>query len=185
MNNLEFVSELSNLRPSSMFLFLKSYRNESSEIADFSISFHISYRSALEKSRAILQGLTLSNDLERQAQSELIMSFDKSLQNIEQTPIEDIEDGYQRFFNEEGGYIKGVRLHIATDTLHLYGLVISKKVLIPGNYKTVSHKPLTVAKSKLKYLTPMSRFRQFKILPSQVDYIRVEKLTLLPPDETY
>jgi hypothetical protein len=186
MDQQQFVSELAALRPSSTFLTLKGYRNEAAEIADYNLAFHISYRSALEKSKAILQGLVLSNDLERQAQSELIMSFDKSLQNIEQTTIEDIEDGYQRFFDEENNYIKGVKLHVATHTLHLYGLVVHKRVLMPGNYKPTNRRPLTIAKDKLRYLTPVGKFRQFRILPSQVDYIRIEKLSLLPPSyETY
>lgn len=181
MNNQQFVAELANLRPASTFLTLKGYRNEASEIADFSIAFHMSYRSALEKSKAILQELALSNDLEKQARDELIASFDKSLLNMAQTPIEEIEDGYQRFFDEEGNYIKGVKLHVATDTLHLYGLVVHKRVMMPGMYKHTNRKPLTIAKDKLRHLTPVGKFRQFKITPSQVDRISVEKLSLLPP----
>jgi hypothetical protein len=181
MNNQQFVAELANLRPASTFLTLKGYRNEASEIADFSIAFHMSYRSALEKSKAILQGLALSNDLEKQARDELIASFDKSLTNMAQTPIEEIDDGYQRFFDEEGSYIKGVKLHVATDTLHLYGLVVHKRVMMPGMYKQTNRKPLTIAKDKLRYLTPCGKFRSFKITPSNVDRISVEKLTLLPP----
>lgn len=181
MDNKSFVSELSQLRPSSTFLSIIGYRNEASEIANFSLLFHMSYRSALEKSKAILQGLALSNDLEKQARDELIASFDKSLLNMAQTPIEEIEDGYQRFFDEEGNYIKGVKLHVATDTLHLYGLVVHKRVMMPGMYKQTNRKPLTIAKDKLRYLTPVGKFRQFKITPSQVDRISVEKLSLLPP----
>lgn len=180
MNQQQFVAELANLRPASTFLTLRGYRNEASEIADYSIAFHMSYRSALEKSKAILQGLALSNDLEKQARDELVASFDKSLLNME-TPIDEIEDGYQRFFDEEGNHIKGVKLHVATNTLHLYGLVVHKRVLMPGNYKQTNRRPLTIAKDKLRYLTPVGKFRQFRLLPSQVDRISVEKLSLLPP----
>lgn len=182
MNNQQFVTELAQLRPASTFLTLRGYRNEASEIADYSIAFHMSYRAALEKSKAILQGLALSNDLEKQARNELVASFDKSLLNMEQTPIDEIEDGYQRFFDEDNSPIKGVKLHINTNTLHLYGLVVHKRVLMPGYYPKKESKPLTIAKNKLRYLTPVGKFRQFKITPSQVDYVRVEKMTLLPPE---
>ena len=182
MNREQFVAQLAHLRPASTFLTLRGYRNESSEIADFSIAFHMNYRSALEKSKVILQELAPSNDLEKQARDELIASFDKSLLNMEQTSIEEIEDGYQRFFDEDGKYIKGVKLHIATNTLHLYGLVIHKRVLIPGMYKHTNRKPLTIAKDKLRYLTPVGKFRTFRITTENVDRISVDKLSLLPPD---
>jgi hypothetical protein len=101
---------------------------------------------------------------------------------MEEKTVEEIEDGYTRFFDDNGSYIKGVKLHTATDTLHIYGLVVHKRLIIPGNYKTVNSKPLTIAKDKLRHLTPVGKFRQFRLLPEQVDAIAVEGLHLLPPD---
>jgi hypothetical protein len=181
MDNQQFVAELTKLRPSSTFLTLKGYRNESSEVADYSVAFHISYRSALEKSIAMLEGMPLITDLEKQAREELSASFRQSLAKMDEKSVEKIEDGYTRFFDEEGRYIKGVKLHVATDTLHIYGLVSQKRILMPGNYKKVNHKPLTIAKDKLRYLTPCGKFRQFRITKDNVDHISVEKITLFPP----
>jgi hypothetical protein len=161
---------------------LRSYLNDSGELADYSIVFHMSYKNALEKSIDTLNDMSLSTDLERQARREVVASFENSLVKMASTPIEDIDDAYDRFFDEEGRYIKGVKLHRDTNTLHLYGLVSQKRVLIPGTYKKVNSKPLTIAKKKLTALTTCGKFRQFRITASKVDSIKVEKLELLPPE---
>lgn len=181
MNNQEFINELSKLRPSSTFLTLKGYRNEYSEIADYNIIFHMSYENALKRSIVILKNLSPISDLEIQAQDELLISFNESLRKLIITPIEKIEDGYKHFIAEDGSYIKGIKLHIKSNTLHLYGLVQYKRVLMPGLYPHKNHAPLTVVKNKMRYLTPAGKFRQFKMLSSQVDLISVENLSLLPP----
>lgn len=181
MDRDQFVAELAKLRPASMFLAIKGYRNEASEIADYSIAFHMSYRSALQKSITILQQLSLSDDLEKQACAEQLTSFQHALATLKDDELEKMEDGYQRFFDDDGNHIKGIKLLTSNDTLYLYGLVAHKRVLIPGFYKEVNSKPLTIAKSKLRYLTPVGKFRQFRITPNRVDQICVQNLSLLPP----
>ncbi len=181
MDHLQFVTELANLRPASTFLTLKGYRNEASEVADYSIVFHMSYENALKRSVAVLSEMTLTGDLEKQARLELLDSFAKSLSKSS-IPEDEIDDAYTRFFDEDGKYIKGVKMHTASGVLHLYGLVVHKKVLLPGFYPAKNKRPLTVAKDKLQYLTPVGKFRQFKLLSSQVDRVSVENLSLLPPE---
>jgi hypothetical protein len=184
MNKEQFVEELSQLRPASTFLTLRGYRNGVDEVADYSVAFHISYRTALEKSIQILNRMKLRTPLEQMARQELTESFRKSLTKMEETLVEDIEDGYTRFFDDDGNHIKGVKMHNATTTLHLYGLVVHKRVTTPGIYPHVNSRPLTIAKDKLRYLTPVGKFRQFRITPQQVEQISVENLSLLPPDES-
>ena len=179
MDNLQFVTELAKLRTGSTFLVLKGYRNEASEVADYNIVFHMSYENALKKSIEVLSELTLTGDLEKLARLDLISSFTKSLGNP--VKVEDRESAYAYYVDDDNTPIKGVKLHVATNTLHLYGLVVNKRVYMPGMYAKTNKKPLTVAKDKLRHLTPVGKFRQFKILPSQVDSISVENLSLLPP----
>jgi hypothetical protein len=183
MNNDQIVQALSKLRTSSTFLALKSYRNEANEVADYNIVFHISYKAAIERSMQMLTMMDFKTDLEKQAKAELMASFTKSLTNMDGTAVEDIDDAYTRFIDDDGSYVKGVKLHTATDTLHLYGLVVNKRVIVPGVYpqKKVTQKPLTIAKDKLRHLTSVGKFRQFKILASKLESISVENLSLLPP----
>ena len=127
--------------------------------------------------------MDLTSDLEKEARIQLIASFESSLIKMANTSIDEVVDAYTRFFDAEGNYIKGVKLHTETNTLHLYGLVAQKRVLMPGNYdKSDNRRPLTVAKDRLRYKTQVGKFRQFKITPSQVDSISVQNLSLLPPE---
>lgn len=183
MNQEQFVAELAKLRTSSTFLTLKGYRSESGEIADINIVFHVSYKNALLRSIGILEAVVPNDELEAQAKRECIASYMSSLDKIETTPIEEIEDSYRRFTDSNGKYIKGVKLHEQTGVLHIYGLVTQKRVIMPGLYKKVNSKPLTIAKDKLRRLCPVSKFRQFRITEDQVDSISVEGINLLPPDE--
>lgn len=181
MDKKQFIDELSKLRHNSTFLTLKNYKNEYGEIADHNIIFHMSYKSALQKSLYILSSYKPVNDLQRIAKRELLESFEKSLSNIESTEIEDIDDGYQRFF-DNGKYIKGVKLHIASETLHLYGLLVNKKICVHGSYPIRNKQLLTIAKDQLRSLCPVSKFRQYKITKYNVEYISVQGIHLLPPD---
>lgn len=182
MQEFEFIKALSGLRANATFLSVNGYKNESDEVADYNIVFHISYKNAIEKSLAILEPLETTNELEATAKQELINSLKKSLADMEEVPVEAVDDTYTHITNDNGTYIKGIKIHNATNTLHLYGLVVSKKVIAEGNYKNKNRRPLTVVKDNMKRLLPISKFRQFKIVPGRVENISVEKLTLLPPD---
>lgn len=182
MDQQAFVSELAKLRPSSTFLSVMGYRNEHSEVADFSIVFHISYENALKRSLLALESHVPVDDLEAVAKRELMDGYQKSLTKMAVTPVEEIDDAYTRFFDENGNYIKGVKLHTATSTLHLYGLLNSKRVLVPGQYKPSNKRALTIAKDKLRKMCPVDRFRQFKLDPNRLERISVENLVFLPLD---
>lgn len=181
MNQKQFIAELAKLRTSSTFLSLMGYRNEHSEVADYSIIFHMSYENALKRSVMALEQVVPVDDMQAVAKQELIDGYNRSLERMAVTPVEEIDDAYTRFFDSDGSYIKGVKVHTSTNTLHLYGLVNSKRVLMPGTYPHRNRRELTIAKDKLRKVCPVDRFRQFRILPSQVDRISVENITLLPP----
>ncbi len=179
MNKFDIVGTLATIRPSATFLQLHHYRNLAGEVADYNIVFHISYQSALERSIAALQSYKPENDLEIQAKSELIDGYQSSLTKMDSFLD---EKSYHHFYDENGSLIKGVKLHKKTDTLHLYGAVVSKKTLAPGKYKKTNKSPLSLAKDKLRKMTPINSFRQFKITPSQVEKITVERLEIIPTE---
>ncbi len=179
MNNKDFVAALATLRPSSTFLALKGYTNEFGEIADYSILFHMSYKSALERSILALENMKLTSELDKLARTELLISFHTSLAKDD---VDEADTVYTRFADEDGNPIKGIRLHPATNILHLFGLIVHKKVLLPTTYPTVNSRPLTVAKNRLRCKVPVGKFRDFRITAGQVDRICVENLSLLPPE---
>lgn len=181
MNQQEIIDVLSSLKPASMFLALREYRNESDELADHIICFHISYQNALVKSIVEVDKFIPTNDLWRQAKEEVLASLHSSLTKME--AVEELDDVYDRFFNSDGEYIKGIKIHRATQALHIYGLAHSKRIIIPGEYKKVNSRPLTIAKNKLRNLGVISRFRQFKITPENVGQINVGSLELIVDGE--
>lgn len=183
MDKIQFVNELAKLRPSSTFLALLGYRNAYSEVADYSIVFHMSYKSALQKSLKMLDSLNPISDLQNIARQQLISSFKESLNKMESNPsVEEIGSSYARFYDLNGNHIKGIKLHTRTNTLHLYGSVVHKKILIPGSYPENRDNEFTIVKRKLRLSTPVGHFRQFIIEPNRVNKISVENLNLLPPN---
>lgn len=56
---------------------------------------------------------------------------------------------------------ENVRMHNDTGRLYIYGMRISKTVLIPGNYGPDTRRPLTKAKDKIREGLKTSKFRQF------------------------
>ena len=181
MNRAEFISTLANLRSASTFLVLHKYRNAHGETADFNIVFHMSYENALKKSIVAANAYAAVGDLAEQAKAEVLASYKQSLHNVQTTPLEEVDDAYDRYFDDDQNEIKGIKLHRDSDTLHLFGLIHLKRVLVPGTYKTVNSRPLTIEKRKIQKLCPADRFRQFRLLPTQVEKITVEKMNLLPP----
>jgi hypothetical protein len=181
MNQQKFVSELAKLRSSATFLSVMGYRNEHSEVADYSLVFHMSYKNAIKRSIVIMKGLVPSDDLEVQAKEELLLSFGASLRKMAETPEEELQDHFTHFRDDNGSYIKGVKLHTESNTLHLYGLVNHKRVLMPGSYPETNRRPLTITKDRLRRMCPVGKFRSFRMTPNQVDSISVENLSLLPP----
>ena len=182
MDKKDFVKKLSTLRPNTTFLTLLGYRNANSEVADYNIAFHISYENALQKSISNLEAYTPQNDLEKLAKLELLDGYNKSLNKMQETTVDQLDDNYTRFFNDDGEYIKGVKMLTKTGELYLYGMVVHKKVLMPGSYGPKKNKKeLTIVKDRLRKLCPVDKFRQFKINPDQLNSISVEKLSLLPP----
>jgi len=103
MTRAQFISELSKLRPAATFLSLLGYRNEASEIADYSLVFHMSYENALRRSLVALESVVPETDLDALAKQELMDSYQTSLEKMATTPLEEFDDNYffikNRFFS--------------------------------------------------------------------------------------
>lgn len=180
---IAFVAELAKLRPSSTFLTLKGYKNAHGEVADYNIIFHMKYEAALKKSLEIMQAYSPTSDLEKIAREELILSFQSSLNKLNDLEEEELETHYLHFVGEDGKFIKGIKLHLDSETLHLYGSVVNKRVVCAAEYPEDKRRKLTIVKDKLRGLCPISKFRQFKITKENVASIQVQHISLLAPEQ--
>lgn len=179
MSNITNI--LATIRPSATFLSIKGYKSATSgEVADHTICFHMSYGSALERSIALLSEVVPADDLEAQAKSELLASYQKSLDKVTTEPLEVVGDHYDRVLDAEGAPIKGIKIHKESGALHLFGLAHRKVVHTKGTFKEVKSRPLTIAKDRLRKSLPVEKFRQFIIAPGSFEEMRVENLSLLP-----
>lgn len=185
MNRKDFLDELSKLRAGSTFIVLHKYVNEAGEISDFNLLFHMSYENAVKRSMKIVHELKPGSPLEAQARNQVIMSLNESLAKIGTLTQEEIEPNYHYYTDEAGKKIEGVKLHIESDTLHVFGLAHQKKVLTPVKYPVRNSGELTIAKNKIRRLCPISRFRQFKVVPNRLEKMVVQKTTLLPPGDVF
>lgn len=178
---MKIIETLATIRPASTFLTLKGYKSVSTgEVADHQIVFHTSYGNALERSLGMLEGFPRGEGVEAQAREELILSYRASLDKVRGEPLEVIGEHYDRVLDGEGNPIRGCKIHRGSGELHLFGMHLQKRVIVPGVYKEVKSRPLTLAKDKLREMLPVNKFRQFIIKEGQVEEIRVDNLVILP-----
>lgn len=183
MNQSDFIQTISEIRPSSTFLSLTDYCNANQEVADYSIVFHVSYETLLNKSIEQLTQYSPVDSIEEEAKVSLLSSYQASLKKIQESSIEETQDGYRHFQDGEGNWIKGVKIHEDSGTLHLYGKVVHKVVKKGSAKKETKSSNLTLAKQRLTMDLPISKWRQFKLSPNQVGKICVENLKLNAPDD--
>lgn len=184
MDKKEFVAEIAKLRPGSTFLVLHKYKNKAGEISDFNIIFNMSYENALKRSIAIMEKLEVPGPgIRRLAFDQVLDSFERSLHKVQTTPVEELDDTYHRYHDEDGKLIEGIKLHVESDTLHLFGLVHLKRIIVPGEYKEVVSRDLTLEKKEFVRKCPVSKFRQFILRADQLERIAVQHMSLLPPEE--
>lgn len=182
MNSTQFILKLSNLSPRSTFLSIMGYRNASSEVANYSINFNIDYKNALKNSITYLNKYVATSDLEEKARIELISGFKKSLLKSPEELAKTDSTHYEQFVNADNQVIKGLKLHKKSNEVHLFGLVVHKKVLMPGSYKEKNYgDEYAKVKDQLRAKTSVGKFRQFKINADQVNKVSVNKISITAP----
>lgn len=159
------------------------YTSSKGETSHQTINVGVSYQSVLEKSlnqlaaldRAAIEQEVTSKGLDTAlidtAVSELEGSLSRSLSRPEQVEIADVSN-----FETLS---KGIKMHRVTGELYLNGLVRSKTVVTPGTYKEVKSRPLTLVKKIIEKQLMFSKYRMFKLAPSQIHQVTSEGKTLV------
>jgi hypothetical protein len=142
------------------FASFKYTAKESGEVARHTLILGADSEVLYEKDIQALNDLMPSLDgIDKEAAVAILKSRQKSLQvGIGNNPDYTCAGVY---VNPEG--CKGVRVHVVTGALYVSGLQEHKTVLVPGTFKEVNSKPLTIAKRGIEKLLPSGRFRLFKL----------------------
>lgn len=166
MENLEI--KIKTLK-SHQFVGLRNYTNSNGEVSNQTFLVGLSYSIAKEKDLLTVINFDIINlkdkfdlDLLKVAKEELIKSLSYPNQNASSAQI----DTYNQVS-------EGLKSHKDTNELYVYGFLVNKKVLIPGIYKEVKSKPLTIIKNYLtSYLNlKTAKFRLFKV--GHMDTIKI------------
>lgn len=180
MKKSDIFKTFMELRPNSTFISISEYKNNRNEISNFGIVFHASYQNVLFKSLSIVSMFVPKNKTEEEAKFAIVKSLTKRLMKLSK-PIEEKEkDVYKHFKDADGKIISGIKFHKENKELHISGLEVKKEIISVGDLKKVKSKPLTKAKNKILALTPLSKWRQFKLEPNKFKEIKVEGFSILP-----
>lgn len=190
MREIQFDSpataELAKLRSNAMFLAIHGYQNNFQEVSDFSVLFHIDYQAAIRKSFQIVSayrpkpsdwnGLSYTRQNLLTAQAELLDSYRHTLAGY--NPYYTCHGVYALVSGPDGKIIPGIKLHIKDNILHLHGYRVHKRIHVPGIYPDRNSLAVTLAKNFLRTKTPVSAWRQFKLLPGRFRTISVGRLSI-------
>lgn len=149
------------------------------ELAEHTIILGFSYIRLVEDSITELEIMIREQSagwspLKQQAANEVLASLQDSLtahRSGTQNPL----------YTKKGQYIpigNGVSLNSVDNTLQLFGLAHAKKVLVPGTYKTVKSRPLTIEKDAIRKALSVSKFKEFALDETQVAGARLNGETL-------
>lgn len=171
------VSTFAGLRPGATFVGVNEYTNLYNELSTFGIVFHIDYKKSLKNSLDIVYKFKPNDLLHKEAKRLLIASLIGRIDAFSR-PLEKRDSPYVYFKDANKTYIKGIKMHEETEDLYMFGFVVSKKILAPTKYIKINSEPLTLAKNRIENLTPVSKFRQFRLIPKSYKEIKIENLII-------
>ncbi len=171
---------LNQIRPGTTFMAVMGYTNKFGEVSDFGLVFHVSYHNAVKKALGMWLNYTPQTRDEGRAKVALLASYRDTLNGFNHRALS--AHAYDRVVDGNRNLIKGVKWYRDGQEVHLWAFRVHKRVLRQGMYEPVLHDGLTMAKAKLMSMTPLRNFRQFKIIQSRFEQIRVDHLTLTHKD---
>ena len=164
----------------SRFVSLLYRSKESGELARHVILIGFSYHAAVERSLASLKKARFSDPVKKQAQGELIASFEKTLtshsqgkQNADYTKGAVYDDVVL-----DGETVNGIKYNTNDNSFKLFGLTVGKTILENGVFKTVKSAPLTLAKNALRRKLPIGKFREYAIEENALAVAKINGNTL-------
>jgi hypothetical protein len=169
-----------------------TYRNAQGELSKQLIVSGISYENLLVNDFNSLQAnqSTIFEKLEKdysielitQAYNNLYSSLEKRLSNPETKAklLEQNDSTIVRSQAQIDAYVhlaKGIKKHIETNEIHVFGLVVKKRVIEPIEYKQTKSKELTIVQNKIKKIADFKQSK-YKTFVFQQGEFKMQGLTL-------
>ena len=160
------------------------------ELARYTANFGFSYIQVVEKSITELEILIAENEA-RKASAEFIWSpvteqaVAELMASLKESVAAHARGEQNSAYTKKGMYIplgNGASLNTNDNTIQLFGLVLTKKVIVEGNYPHVNSAPKTIAKNRIRKLLPIGNFREFALDNSQVAQMKVNGDTIEIPE---
>ena len=170
---------LNQIRQGSTFLAVKNYVNNHGEQSHFGIVFHVDYIKAVKKAVDIWRSYTPLNAIERAARQDLIDSYQMTLRGHNPRALS--AHTYQRI-TDGNQIIRSVKWHDNGKACHFWGFLVHKRIIKRGSYPVDTRGQFTVVRENLIGKTPLTNFRQFKIVEGRFGSIGVEHLSLTEKD---
>ncbi len=184
------------------FLCIEGYKPEKGGEFNYVMSFGSNYLKACERSIATLNSLNVENEWKNLnlpgnkfgnkipfSKNDFNIAYDEVIKSLEKSVLgenergEAISEAYEPVIDSSGQTVKGVKFHTESKTLHLTGIQVSVKVIIPAPpKKIVNSAPLTIAKNWWKDQLQVNNWKNWKLKEGKFSTIRVEHLTFTPEE---
>lgn len=169
---------LNNIRQGSTFLSVMGYTNNFGEVSNFGLVFHANYLKAVNNAIKIWSDYNPRTETEKLAKRELLDSFHATLRGHSRSKVAHIYSP----ISDGNRVVNGIKYHDRLDVIHLNGFLVHKRILKQGNYHVRVRSSYIVTKDKLRNMTKLTRFRQFKLTDETFKKISVDKLNLTQQD---
>lgn len=175
--NIELVATAKTIKGTS-FIGVDNYTNTQGEVSQQLIVAGITYEKCLvndfnslqAKQSEVFETLQKEYSLEliKKAYENVFTSLEKRLSSEEVKQA--LREQNDKTINQSDAQInaykhiaKGVKLHIESQKLHIFGLVVRKRVIAPIEYKQTNSRELTIVQNKIKKLCEFKqeKYRNF------------------------
>ena len=158
------------------------YTNAKGETAQYVVNINVSYSNAVKKDIAALQNITSLQIEEIKSKNELFTTemIQKNVATLLESFInnQNKETASNQSIAQQTAYINltpCLKYNFETGLLYLHGEKISKKVIVPIEYKQVNSRIDTLCKKSIKKVLNFSteKYREFVITPDQLKRVKM------------
>ncbi|MES2515927.1 MAG: hypothetical protein V4580_17365 [Bacteroidota bacterium] len=149
------------------------YTNAENEVQKTLINVGVSYDNAKLKDIEFLKNLDVKTIKSTQGVG-LLEEARKALLGALISPSKAMSEGQKNAYT----YLtNGLKIHNETNELYVVGMVVKKEVLVSGDYKADTRKPLTIAKDDIRKEMKSTQYRNYNL--SQLATVNMKGDTLV------